>query len=143
MMVLRPIIIDDNNVVQGGNMRLKAIQELGYKEIPESWVKKATDFTPEELKEFIIKDNVSFGDWDWTALNNDLFEEFQKDQLEAWGLDFVDLSAGNNIQGDFGDAGITVKNQYGVIVICKDAAEQETIFTELQARGLHCKIVVT
>jgi DNA modification methylase len=83
MMELRPIVVDDNNVVQGGNMRLKALTELGYKEIPETWVKQAKDFSDEELKEFIIKDNVGFGEWDW----DDLANNWDVDKLSEWGLD--------------------------------------------------------
>jgi DNA modification methylase len=83
MMELRPIVVDDNNVVQGGNMRLKALTELGYKEIPETWVKQAKDFTDEELKEFIIKDNVGFGEWDW----DDLANNWDVEKLSEWGLD--------------------------------------------------------
>jgi ParB-like chromosome segregation protein Spo0J len=64
MMELRPIIVNDQNIVLGGNMRLAALKELGYKEIPNEWVKKAKDLTPEQQNEFIVKDNVSFGAWD-------------------------------------------------------------------------------
>lgn len=88
MMELRPIVVDENNIVQGGNMRLKALQELGYKEIPKEWVKQAKDFTPEELREFIIKDNVGFGEWDWDMLAN----EWDVEQLTEWGLDIPDLA---------------------------------------------------
>ncbi len=83
MMELRPIVVDENFVVQGGNMRLKALNELGYKEIPETWVKEAKNFSEDELKEFIIKDNVGFGEWDWDMLAN----EWDAIQLNDWGLD--------------------------------------------------------
>ncbi len=88
MMELRPIIIDVNNVIQGGNMRFNALKELGYKEIPETWVKRAEFFTPDELKEFIIKDNLSFGEWDWSMLAN----EWDTDKLQEWGLDIPDFA---------------------------------------------------
>ena len=87
MMRLRPIIVDDQMIVQGGNMRLKALTELGYKEIPAEWVKEATDFTEEELREFIIKDNVSFGEWDLKMLK----EEWDMKKLEEWGLDDLEF----------------------------------------------------
>lgn len=87
MMSLRPIIVDDNMIVQGGNMRLKALTELGYKEIPDEWVKEATDFTDEELREFIIKDNVSFGEWDFKMLK----EEWDIKKLNEWGMDQIEL----------------------------------------------------
>jgi site-specific DNA-methyltransferase (adenine-specific) len=88
MMELRPIVVDENFVVQGGNMRLKALNELNYKEIPDSWVKQAKDFTEDELKEFIIKDNVGFGEWDW----DDLANNWDVEKLEDWGLDIPDFA---------------------------------------------------
>jgi ParB-like chromosome segregation protein Spo0J len=88
MMELRPIVVDDNFVVQGGNMRLKALNELGYKEIPDEWVKQAKDFNEDELKEFIIKDNVGFGEWDW----DDLANNWDVEKLEEWGLDIPDFA---------------------------------------------------
>jgi len=83
MMELRPIIINGDNMVLGGNMRLAALKELNYKDIPDNWVMKASDLTPEQQKEFIIKDNVSFGAHDWDILAN----EWDSDQLEEWGMD--------------------------------------------------------
>ena len=83
MMELRPIIVDENNVIQGGNMRFKALQHLGLKEIPESYVKQGKDLTPEQWREFVIKDNVGFGEWDW----EDLANEWDTDKLTEWGLD--------------------------------------------------------
>lgn len=83
MMALRPIIIDDNNVILGGNMRYKALLELGYKEVPKEWIKRASDLTEEQKREFIIKDNAGFGEWDWGMLAN----EWDVDTLEDWGLD--------------------------------------------------------
>ena len=53
MMELRPIVVDENNVIQGGNMRYKALVELGYKEIPDNWVKQGKELTPEQWREFV------------------------------------------------------------------------------------------
>ena len=83
MMELRPIIVDEEFVIQGGNMRYKALQELGYKDVPDEWIKQANDLTEDEKKQFIIKDNVGFGDWDWNLLAN----EWDNDILLDWGLD--------------------------------------------------------
>lgn len=83
MLSLRPIVIDENNVVLGGNMRLRALQDLGYTDIDETCVKYAKDLTEEEKQRFIIADNVAFGDWDWDTLAND----WEVENLEAWGLD--------------------------------------------------------
>lgn len=83
MMELRPMIINKDNIVLGGNMRLKALKELGYKEVPDEWVKRAEDLTEDEQRQFIIKDNVGFGEHDWEMLAN----EWDVQQLEEWGLD--------------------------------------------------------
>jgi len=64
MMALRPIIVREDWVVLGGNMRRKALEHLGYEKIPKDWVKFAKDFTEEEQKRFLITDNVGFGEWD-------------------------------------------------------------------------------
>jgi ParB-like chromosome segregation protein Spo0J len=82
MMELRPIVVDENGFVLGGNMRLKALQELNYKEIPDNWVKRANELTPEEKQRFVIADNVGFGEWDWDELANN----WDADDLSAWGL---------------------------------------------------------
>ncbi len=83
MLEMRPIIVDENFIVQGGNMRLKALQELKYKDIPDDWVKQVSDLTEEQKKEFIIKDNVGFGEWDF----EDLANNWDVEKLNEWGLD--------------------------------------------------------
>ncbi len=83
MMSLRPIVVDEDNIILGGNMRYKALQELGKKEIPKEWIKKASELTEEEKKEFIIKDNVGFGEWDEEMLHID----WDVEQLDEWGLE--------------------------------------------------------
>ena len=80
MLEIRPIVVNEDMIVLGGNMRLKACKEAGLKEIP---IIKASDLTEEQQKQFIIKDNVGFGDWDWDILVND----WQSQELKEWGLD--------------------------------------------------------
>lgn len=80
MLNIRPVVVDEKNVVLGGNMRVRAMKELGHKVIQAIIVK---DLTEEQKKEFIIKDNVGFGEWDWDILAN----EWDADLLEEWGLD--------------------------------------------------------
>jgi len=82
MMELRPIIIDNDNIILGGNMRFKALLELGYKELPDNWIKRADKLTDAEKKQFIIKDNVGFGEWDYDILAN----EWEQEELEEWGM---------------------------------------------------------
>jgi ParB-like chromosome segregation protein Spo0J len=79
MLETRPLVIDENNVVLGGNMRLRALTDLGYEEIP---VHKVEGWSEEQKKEFIVKDNVSYGVWDWELLAN----SWDAEQLGDWGL---------------------------------------------------------
>jgi len=136
MMELRPMVIDKDNIVLGGNMRLKAIQELGMKEIPDDWVKKASELTEEEKKRFVITDNNSFGEYDWDIIAN----EWGDLPIEDWG---VDLHLPKDDADSFSDEGVGIKNQYGVIVICEGESEQETVFKDLSGKGFNCKVVVT
>ena len=80
MLELRPIVIDENNMVLGGNMRLKACLEAGLTDVP---VIHANNLSEEKKKEFIVKDNVGYGEWDWSELAN----TWEIDLLQDWGLD--------------------------------------------------------
>lgn len=80
MLELRPIVVNDDMVVLGGNMRLKACKEAGLKEIP---IIKASELNEEQQRAFIIKDNVGFGEWDWEMVAN----EWDSELLIEWGLD--------------------------------------------------------
>ena len=80
MLDIRPIVVNADMVVLGGNMRLKACKEAGLKEVP---IIMADKLTEDQQREFLIKDNVSGGEWDWDILAN----EWEVEQLEEWGLD--------------------------------------------------------
>jgi hypothetical protein len=80
MLKLRPIVVDEDMVVLGGNMRLKASKQAGLKDI---WIEVAEGLTEEQKKEFIVKDNVGFGEWDWAMLGN----EWNTIKITEWGLD--------------------------------------------------------
>lgn len=80
MLKIRPIVVDAEMTVLGGNMRLKACKQAGLKEV---WIIKADNLTEEQKKEFVIKDNSGFGEWDWDILAN----EWDVKKLEEWGLD--------------------------------------------------------
>lgn len=86
MLEKRPIVVDENMIVLGGNMRLKACKEAGLKEIP---VIIAEDWTEDQKRQFIIKDNVGFGEWDWESLANG----WDLQQLEEWGMDVPEFSS--------------------------------------------------
>ena len=83
MLELRPIVVNKDMVVLGGNMRLKACEEAGIDQVP---IIFADNLTEEQQKEFIIKDNSSFGEWDWDLLAN----EWDTEQLIDWGMDIPD-----------------------------------------------------
>jgi len=80
MLEIRPIVVNDDMVVLGGNMRLKACKEAGLKEVH---IIKASNLSEQQQKEFIIKDNVGYGEWDWDMLAN----EYDDDELKEWGID--------------------------------------------------------
>jgi hypothetical protein len=80
MLSIRPIVVNDDMIVLGGNMRLKACKEAGLKEVP---IIKASELTEEQQREFIIKDNVGFGEWDWEVIAN----EWDSEKIAEWGLD--------------------------------------------------------
>lgn len=84
MMSLRPIVVDADGMILGGNMRYQALKHLGYTELPDEWVKRADELTEEERRRFIIEDNVSFGEWDFDILASD----WDIEDLNDWGLDF-------------------------------------------------------
>lgn len=83
MAEVRPIVVNKDMIVLGGNMRLKAMQEAGWKDAPVQIV----DWPEDKQKEFIIKDNVGFGEWDWNMIAND----WDAEQVTDWGLDIPDF----------------------------------------------------
>ena len=80
MLALRPIVVDEDNIILGGNMRYKASKELGLKKV---YVIQAKNLSDAQVKEFIIKDNVGFGEWDWDILAN----SWDTSLLTDWGVD--------------------------------------------------------
>ena len=84
MLETRPLVVDENFVVLGGNMRLKALKSAGVFEVPIHQVKGWTD---EQKKEFIIKDNLGYGEWDWDIVAN----EWDVQKLKDWGMDLPEF----------------------------------------------------
>lgn len=95
MMELRPIVYDVDGTILGGNMRFRAICELGMKVIPDNWTRSAESLTDEEKQRFIIQDNLPGGEWDFDILAN----EWDAEKLTEWGVDLPVLS-------DFGNIGL-------------------------------------
>ena len=94
MLETRPLVVDENFVVLGGNMRLKALKSAGVFEVPIHQVKGWTD---EQKKEFIIKDNLGYGEWDWDIVAN----EWDVQKLKDWGMDLPDFANIDDFGTDF------------------------------------------
>ena len=111
MLEIRPIVVNADMIVLGGNMRLKACKEAGLKEVP---IIFADDLTEDEQKQFIIKDNIGFGEWDWDMLAN----EWESDLLEEWGLSIPIVYEGEDINlDDFFEEDNSEKEQKNKIIL--------------------------
>lgn len=130
MLKVRPVVVNSDMIVLGGNMRLKACKEAGLKKIP---VIIADDFSAEKQKEFIIKDNVGFGDWDWSVLTN----EWDAEQLTDWGLDIPDFQ-GEEIEAEEDDFEIPETIQTDILLgdlfeigqhrlLCGDSTDSDSV----------------
>jgi ParB-like chromosome segregation protein Spo0J len=113
MLKIRPIVINEDNIVLGGNMRLKACKEAKLKEIP---VIMASELTEAQQREFIIKDNIGFGEWDF----QDLAQNWDSEELETWGLDFPIFMNEPNYEDLIGDE----KNKPATLKITFESPEQ-------------------
>ena len=117
MMALRPMVVNEDMVVLGGNMRLKALKELGYKEVPDEWVKSAKDLTEDEIRRFIIADNVGFGEHDWELLAN----EWDAAELADWGLDIPGFEVDQVLEAEEDD--YEVPNEIETDIVLGDLFE--------------------
>ncbi len=139
MMEKRPMVCvtdEDGKIYPlGGNMRLRALKELKYKEIPDTWVLMADEWTEEQRKEFIIKDNVSFGEWSW----DDLANEWDVEELAEWGLDIPNFEIEEEKeQIDLSDQ---LKETFEVIISAIDEKQQEQIYNKLIGEGYQCRVL--
>jgi hypothetical protein len=126
MLEKRPLIVDEEMIVLGGNMRLKALKELGYKEIP---IIRALGWSEEQKKEFIIKDNLGFGSWDWDILAN----EWDTTKLGEWGMDLPSYFDDTSLDGFFDDP--APQDEAGLNKIILEYPEEECI--EIKEMLLH------
>jgi ParB-like chromosome segregation protein Spo0J len=131
MLEIRPIVVNSDMIVLGGNMRLKACKEAGLKEIP---IVLADDLTEDEQKQFIIKDNVGFGEWDWEMIAN----EWEADLLDDWGLDIPNFESSTNEPEDLSSS---IENLFRIEVSCKDEEHQEKIYNKLIEQGYECRLL--
>ena len=132
MAAVRPIVVNKLMVVLGGNMRLKAMQEAGWKEVPVEIV----DWSEEKQREFIIKDNVGFGEWNW----DDLANTWDAESLTEWGLDVwqpeeeTEPAEPIDLSGD-------LKETFEVIIQCGNESEQEATYDKLNKEGYICRVL--
>ena len=141
MMEKRPMVCvtdtDGKLYPLGGNMRLKALQELKYKEIPDAWIMLADEWSEEKRKEFTIKDNVSFGSFDWDTLAN----EWNVEELTEWGLDIPNFELDEVEEKEQKDLSDEIKTGYKIEINCTSEFEQEKLYNELIERGIECRIL--
>jgi ParB-like chromosome segregation protein Spo0J len=130
MLDIRPIVVNKDMIVLGGNMRLKACKEAGLTEIP---IIKAEDLTEEQQREFIIKDNVGYGEWDWDLIAS----EWDEQVLEHWGLE-IPIFKDSEEREDLSD---NIKQDFRIEVVCKDEMEQEQKYNKLIEMGYECRLL--
>jgi len=98
MMKERPLVLvtdtDGKLMPLGGNMRLRALRELKYTDISDDWISIVDDWTEEQKRQFIVKDNLSYGEWDWDLLT----AEYDKEELIEWGMDLYEFEDGEEIE---------------------------------------------
>jgi len=136
MMSLRPIVVDSDGMILGGNMRYIALDHLGYREIPDEWIKRAEELTEEERRRFIIEDNVSFGEWDFDILASD----WDIEDLNEWGLDFpekkelfedeYEVPEEDEIETDIVPGDVFEIGPHRMV--CGDSTHADIVFTLLQ-----------
>jgi len=136
MMSLRPIVVDSDGMILGGNMRYLALDHLGYREIPDEWIKRAEELTEEERRRFIIEDNVSFGEWDFDILASD----WDIEDLNEWGLDFpekkelfedeYEVPEEDEIETDIVPGDVFEIGPHRMV--CGDSTHADIVFTLLQ-----------
>lgn len=130
MLELRPIVVDENNIILGGNMRFKALKEAGHTEVS---IVRANDLTSEQKDEFIVKDNVGFGEWDWDSLAN----EWEVHKLEEWGLDVPIFKEHEEIE----PSGYDLTQKWFLNIEFENEQDCEKWYNSLIEEGLICKIV--
>lgn len=128
MLEIRPIVVNKDMIVLGGNMRLKACQEAGLKEVP---VIIADNLSEEQQREFLIKDNVSGGEWDWDILAN----EWDGEQLEDWGLDLKFST--DEVEEELPEEQTYIPT-FKFEVECTTEAQKNKLMAELLLKGYSC-----
>lgn len=131
MLNIREIVVDENNRILGGHQRVKALLANGEKEVN---VKVVEGLSEEEKREFVIRDNIQNGEWDFDVLAN----EWDDLPLDDWGIELGTNGNENDIERDDIDANFDVLK---IEIECSSESEQEKLFAEFQSRGLKCRVI--
>jgi len=134
MLDIRPIVVNSDMIILGGNMRFKACKEAGLKEVP---IIIADSLTEEQQREFVIKDNVGFGEWDWEQLAND----WDSEELEAWGLDVPSFETDEVLEAEEDDLSDNLQTNFRIEIILSDEKTQELLYNELIERNYECRLL--
>jgi ParB-like chromosome segregation protein Spo0J len=129
MAQVRPIVVNQDMIVLGGNMRLKAMKEAGWKEAPVAVV----DWDEDKQRQFIIKDNVGFGEWDWDMLAN----EWDAESLGEWGLDVPIIME----EAEINDLSEQLEPTFKIEISCRDEEHQEKVYNKLIGEGHECRLL--
>lgn len=129
MIEAREIVVNQDMVILGGNMRYRALQEAGVKEVPV----KIVDWSEDKQREFVIKDNVSGGEWDYDMLAN----QYEIEELEAWGLELPEM-IDSEIKDD---DDLELQEKKVIEVSLQSDDEMQKLYDELTERGYACKIL--
>ena len=129
MLNIRPIVVNDDMVILGGNMRFKACKEAGLKEVP---IIKASGLSAEKQREFLIKDNVSGGEWDF-----ELLKDWDALELEEWGLDIPNWSAGMDVN-NMTDEDVDIEDNFDPIGEKKDERNVVFVFNNEDEARMYC-----
>ena len=145
MLSLRPMVVDEDWNILGGNMRYQALCRLrdegvdGFTEdIPDEWVKQDTTLSAAEKREFVIKDNQQRGRNDWDALAN----EWDEEELREWDvdMDWFDEDVENLDTGDMPDLSDKIQNEFKIEISCEDEQQQQDLYNKLIEEGYECRI---
>lgn len=134
MLQVREIVVDENMIVLGGNMRLLALQKMG---VSDCQIKMVSGLTPEQKREFVIKDNSNFGRYDFDALAN----EWSDLPLSDWGVDLPDDWIKSNEKTNQNINEI-YDLKYSVVVECDNEAQQKELLTKFEKEGLICRALI-
>ena len=146
MLSLRPMVVDEDWNILGGNMRYQALCRLrdegveGFTEdIPDEWVKQDTTLSAAEKREFVIKDNQQRGRNDWDALAN----EWDDEELHSWDvdMDWFDEDVEKLEHGDMPDLSDKIQNEFKIEISCEDEQQQQDLYNKLIEEGYECRIL--